>query len=68
MKNNAITGQGVMTWPDNSMYQGQFVNGKMEGKGVKVWANGTRYEGIWKNDNFHGDGSLLQNIPEQDPV
>ena len=53
-----------MTWPDKSMYEGQFLNGKMEGKGVKIWPNGTRHEGIWKNDNFYGDGSLLQESPE----
>jgi len=45
-----------MTWPDNSVYTGDFVNGKVEGKGTKVWANGNRYEGGWRNNLQHGPG------------
>lgn len=45
-----------MVWPDNTKYEGEFVNGKMEGKGVKTWPNGNRYEGMWKNDLQHGAG------------
>lgn len=49
-------GYGVMLWPDNTRYEGEFLNGKMEGKGIKTWPNGNRYEGMWKNDMQHGPG------------
>ena len=45
-----------MMWPDNSKYEGEFVNGKLEGKGTKTWSNGNRYEGMWRNDLQHGPG------------
>ena len=39
-----------MLWDDNTRYEGEFQNGKMEGKGIKTWTNGNRYEGMWTND------------------
>lgn len=45
-----------MTWSDQSYYEGEFLNGKMEGKGTKYWPNGNRYEGLFKNDLQHGPG------------
>lgn len=45
-----------MLWDDNTRYEGEFVNGKMEGKGIKTWTNGNRYEGMWSNDLQHGPG------------
>ena len=38
-----------MTWPDQTKYEGEFVNGKMTGHGIKTWPNGNKYEGMWKN-------------------
>lgn len=45
-----------MTWPDQSRYEGEFKNGKMEGRGTKVWASGNKFVGNWKNDVQHGTG------------
>lgn len=40
-----MEGKGVMTWPDQSKYEGEFKNGKIEGKGTKTFSNGDRYIG-----------------------
>ena len=45
-----MDGKGVMIWPDESRYDGDFKLGKIEGKGKKEFANGNRYVGEWKND------------------
>ena len=45
-----------MSWPDQSRYEGDFKEGRIEGKGTKQFANGNRYVGEWKNDNMHGSG------------
>jgi hypothetical protein len=45
-----------MIWPDNSRYEGEFVNSRMEGKGTKIYANQDTYEGMWKDDLQHGPG------------
>jgi len=45
-----MEGKGKMTWPDQSIYDGEFKAGKMEGRGTKVWASGNRFVGNWKND------------------
>ena len=39
-----------MTWPDGGIYEGEFVNGKMEGKGIRNWPNGNYYDGQFKNN------------------
>jgi hypothetical protein len=51
-----MEGKGKMTWPDQSVYDGEFKAGKMEGRGTKVWASGNRFVGQWKNDVQHGTG------------
>jgi hypothetical protein len=40
-----MDGKGVMIWPDQSRFEGDFKNGKMEGKGTKLFANGNKYIG-----------------------
>ena len=51
-----MDGKGVMVWPDQSKYEGEFKNGKIEGKGKKEFSNGNRFIGDWKNDVMHGSG------------
>ena len=45
-----MDGKGLMVWPDQSRYEGDFKMGKIEGHGNKEFANGNRYVGMWKND------------------
>jgi len=45
-----MDGKGVIIWPDESRYEGDFAAGKMQGKGTKHFANGNRYIGDWKAD------------------
>ena len=40
-----MEGKGVMTWPDQSKYEGEFMDGKKHGKGIYFWADGSKYEG-----------------------
>jgi len=47
-----------MIWPDQSKYEGEFFDGKMEGFGRRVYPNGNIYEGEWMNDKPHGEGTL----------
>ena len=49
-------GQGTLSWPDGSYYQGDFVNGLAEGVGIKVMANDDIYQGDFRDDKFNGNG------------
>ena len=40
-----MEGKGIMIWPDQSRYEGEFKNGKIDGKGTKYYANGNKYIG-----------------------
>lgn len=51
-----MNGLGVMVWPDQSRYEGEFKNGKMKGRGIKQMSNGNRYVGQFKNDQYDGTG------------
>ena len=39
-----------------SVYYGEYVNGKRHGKGIMVYNNGRVYEGDWECDYKHGEG------------
>ena len=45
-----------MVWPDQSRYDGEFRDGKMEGHGIKYLAKGDRYVGMFKDDLKNGTG------------
>ncbi|KAM7409227.1 hypothetical protein PAMA_000947 [Pampus argenteus] len=49
-------GLGVQEWPDESKYEGEFVNGFKHGTGRYSWRNGEYYEGSFYKDYRHGDG------------
>ena len=49
-------GVGTMIWPDQSRFEGDFLNGKIEGRGTKYFSNGNKYIGQWKDDAMHGSG------------
>jgi len=46
-----------MTYPDGSVYEGEFKQNKREGTGRYMYANGEVYEGSWKDDKKHGLGT-----------
>jgi len=48
------SGMGTMTWPDGTVYVGEFRYGRMDGKGRMVNARGMVKEGSWKRDQFIG--------------
>ena len=51
-----MSGNGVMIWPDQSRYEGEFKNGMMNGQGIKQYAGGNRYVGQFKDDQMQGTG------------
>lgn len=59
IKYEGQNGLGKLTIPGQFIYEGEFVNGKMQGKGVKTWINNNRrYVGEFKNDEPNGYGTL----------
>ena len=44
---------------DNSIYEGDIVDGKKEGQGILKFNDGTVYEGSFVNDKYEGFGKLL---------
>jgi len=55
-KGNVWHGYGVLTKPDNSIYEGSFVDGRAQGEGSFVASTGNKYEGQWEQDRAHGYG------------
>ena len=43
-----MEGHGKKVWPDESEYEGEWRDNKMEGKGVYTKDDGTKYEGEWQ--------------------
>ena len=54
-------GQGVYTWSDGRIYEGEYLNDKKHGHGTYTWADGRFYEGPWVNGKQHGQGSFTDN-------
>ena len=64
---NSLNGSGKMTFANDDVYNGSFVNGIRNGTGIYTWASGDKYDGAWENDMLSGtgtytftDGSVLQ--------
>lgn len=49
-----FNGQGAMTWPCGSRYEGGYRDGWQHGRGVYTKADGTRYDGNWDQGTFDG--------------
>ena len=43
-----------MSWPNGTIYQGDYVDDVKHGYGVLINPNGIRYEGEWVNGMNHG--------------
>ena len=48
----------IINFADNSIYEGDIVNGKKEGKGILKFSDGTEYEGDFIDDKYEGIGKL----------
>ena len=58
-KDNKKNGYGIETChEDESVYEGEFVNGEKEGKGVLKFKDGSYYSGNFKNSKFDGEGQF----------
>ena len=42
-----------------SLYEGQFIDGKMNGYGRYIYDWGGYFEGVWQNDRWNGQGKYL---------
>lgn len=48
--------QGIMKYADNSIYKGNWLDGKKHGHGIYKYADNTIYKGHWFEDKKHGAG------------
>ncbi len=48
-----------MTYPNENIYQGEWVEGKAWGEGTFVKKGTSIYIGQWKNDQQHGKGKEM---------
>ena len=58
---NLRDGRGIQIWPNGSIYEGYWRNGKTHGKGRLIHADGDVQEGDWVEDKAHGYGSYVHN-------
>ncbi|MDX2133231.1 MAG: caspase family protein [Saprospiraceae bacterium] len=55
---NCGNGRGYYTYPDGSMWVGQFAEGRPMGQGICYYSNGDRYEGNWNLNAPNGEGVM----------
>ena len=53
-------GKGTFTWPDGTMYEGQYANNLREGFGEYRWKNGKIFQGMFKEGKQHGKGVYIK--------
>ena len=58
-------GQGVMTYSDGKVYDGNWVNGVRQGQGRMTYAEGEVYDGEWLNGKRNGKGVYTWNDKKQ---
>ncbi|MCC7244612.1 MAG: caspase family protein [Saprospiraceae bacterium] len=58
-KNGQRNGTGKMVLANSNIYEGQFINNRMQGEGTMTYPNGDRYIGQWSNDMPNGKGKYL---------
>lgn len=42
-----IHGNGIYTWPDGKLYNGEYSQDQKQGFGIYKWPDGKQYEGNW---------------------
>jgi len=58
MDSGVMSGQGVYTYRDGSVYEGQWLKGQQNGDGKLTYEDGTVYQGQFKDNTFHGKGAF----------
>ena len=51
--------QGVRNYPNQDVYQGEFVGTQRHGRGALTSIDGSSYSGEFANDKFHGKGKKV---------
>eukprot|EP00397_Hematodinium_sp_SG-2012_P053258 GEMP01063468.1.p1 GENE.GEMP01063468.1~~GEMP01063468.1.p1 ORF type:complete len:356 (+),score=48.25 GEMP01063468.1:51-1118(+) len=54
-----ISGNGVYTFQDGSVYHGDLVDGIVHGNGRMTWPDESVYEGSWVNGEMQGQGRFV---------
>ena len=57
-KEGRYHGKGRLTYPNGSVYEGNFMSGKPWGRGKATSSNGDSYEGGWKDGKRHNAGEV----------
>ncbi|MCD6185824.1 MAG: SUMF1/EgtB/PvdO family nonheme iron enzyme [Deltaproteobacteria bacterium] len=60
IKGDCANGQGKYTYPDGSVYVGQWENDKFNGQGTFTYSDGSVYTGQWKNGQRNGQGTFTR--------
>lgn len=55
---NRFHGQGVYTYTNGSIYEGQWVDGRKQGQGKQMHPDGSVYTGDWRDNQMHGHGRM----------
>lgn len=53
------TGWGVLVLPGNIVYEGNWVDGRVQGYGALLLPNGNAYWGAWSDGRKHGSGTFV---------
>lgn len=48
-----------MTYPDGTVYTGEWDDNRRHGQGIYVYKNGDFYDGEWKEGRKHGTGRYV---------
>lgn len=57
-----FNGSGVWVKKSGEVWEGTWVNGKMEGQGKRTWKTGTVYVGEFVNNRQHGQGKYISSL------
>ncbi len=60
IKGDCTNGQGTYTYPDGSVYTGQWENDKFNGQGTFTYSDGSVYTGQWENGQRNGQGTFTR--------
>ena len=55
-EDDAMCGEGVLTFPTGAVYKGSFRNNVFDGQGTYTFPDGSSYSGEWLNNKMHGHG------------